>query len=126
VAPSIGLYLQSVSVNSSFLCYLSVVCNLSVCHQTAGQNHYIKVANNFFKNVSKFRYVETTVTNQNCIHKEIKSTLCSGNASYHAFQNFLSFCLLSIKFMCIVTFTFYVKITIHKTTYNFVFCFVRV
>jgi hypothetical protein len=59
-------------------------------HQITEQNHYIKVANKSFENVTKFRYFETTVTNQSCIHKEMKSRLNSGNACYHAVQNLLS------------------------------------
>jgi hypothetical protein len=33
---------------------------------------------------------EKTVTNQNCIHEEIKSRLNSGNACYHGVQNLSS------------------------------------
>jgi ABC-type siderophore export system fused ATPase/permease subunit len=36
-------------------------------HQNAGQNHDIKIANTAFKNVAQFKYLETTVTNQNLI-----------------------------------------------------------
>jgi hypothetical protein len=36
-----------------------------------------------------------TVTNENCIHKESKSRLNSGNACYHSVQNLLSSHLLS-------------------------------
>jgi hypothetical protein len=34
-------------------------------HQNAGQNHYIKIGNRLFENVAKFRYLGTTITNEN-------------------------------------------------------------
>jgi hypothetical protein len=50
-------------------------------HQNAGQNRDIKIANRSFENVSQFKYLETTVTNQNLIKEEIERRLISGNAS---------------------------------------------
>jgi hypothetical protein len=41
-------------------------------HQNAGQNHDIKIANRSFENVAQFRYLGTTVTNQNLIGEEIE------------------------------------------------------
>jgi ribosomal protein S2 len=38
-------------------------------HQNAGQNHEIKTAKRLFENVAKFRYLGTTVTNQNLIQE---------------------------------------------------------
>jgi hypothetical protein len=39
-------------------------------HQNAGQNHDIKIANRCFDNVAQFKYLGTTVTNQNLIQEE--------------------------------------------------------
>jgi hypothetical protein len=58
-------------------------------HQTTGQSHDVKIATRCFENERHFRYLETTVTNQNLIQEEIKKRLNSGNACYHSFQNFL-------------------------------------
>jgi len=41
------------------------------CHQNAGQNHCLLTADKPCNNVTKFKYLETTVTNWNCIHEEI-------------------------------------------------------
>jgi hypothetical protein len=41
------------------------------CHQNAGQNRDIKIANRLSENVSQFKYLGTTVTNQNLIQEEI-------------------------------------------------------
>jgi hypothetical protein len=48
--------------------------------QNAGQNREIKIGNTSFENVSQFKYLGTTVTNQNLIKEEIKRRLNSGNA----------------------------------------------
>jgi hypothetical protein len=74
-------------------------------HQTAEQNHDIKMGNRCFENVKQFKYLGTMITNQNLIQKEIKRRLNSGKACYHSVQNLLSSRLLSKK----------LKIKIHKT-----------
>jgi hypothetical protein len=74
-------------------------------HPNSGQNQNIRIANESFGNVAKFKYLGTTLINQNDTHDEIKVGLNSGNACYHSVQNLLSFRLIS---KCL-------KIKIHKT-----------
>jgi hypothetical protein len=73
--------------------------------QKTGQKHCIKVVNRSFEDVAKFKYLRTKLTHQNCMHKEIKSRLHSGNACYHSVLSLLSSCLLSRN----------VKVKIYKT-----------
>jgi hypothetical protein len=58
--------------------------------------------------VSQFKYLGTTVTNQNLIQEEINKRLNSGNACHHSVQNLLSSCLLSknVKFRIYKTIIF--------------------
>jgi hypothetical protein len=51
--------------------------------QNIGQKHSIKIVNRSIEDVAKFKYLGTTLTDQNCMHEEINSRLNSGNASYH-------------------------------------------
>jgi hypothetical protein len=60
-----------------------------------GQKHNIKIAKRSFEDVAKFKYLGTTLTDQNYMHDEIKSRLNSGNACYHSIQSLLSSRLLS-------------------------------
>jgi hypothetical protein len=59
-------------------------------YQKAGQKHSIKIANRSVKDVAKFKYLGTTLTDQNCIHKKITSGINSGNACCHFIQSHLS------------------------------------
>jgi hypothetical protein len=74
------------------------------CSQKIGQKHNIKIENRSFEDVVKFKYLGT-LTDQNCMHEEIKSRLNSRNTSYHLVQSLLSSCLLSMN----------LKVKIHKT-----------
>jgi hypothetical protein len=71
----------------------------------AGQKHSIKTANRSFEGVAKFKYLRTTLTDQNYMQEEIKSRLNSGNDCYHSVKSLLSSCLLSRN----------IKVKIYKT-----------
>ena len=81
--------------------------------QKAVQSHNMKTDNCFFERVDKFVYLRTTLMNENSVHEEIKSILKSGNACYHAVQNFVVFQFAIQKFKDI-------------QKYNFACCFVLV
>jgi hypothetical protein len=66
-------------------------------HLNSGQNQNIRIANESFENVEKFKYFSSTLTNQSNIHDEIKSRLNSGNACYYSVQNLSSSRLISKK-----------------------------
>jgi hypothetical protein len=63
--------------------------------QKIGQKHSVKISNRSFENVAKFRWQGTTLTDQNCVHEEIKSRLNSGNVCSHWVQSLLSSHLFS-------------------------------
>jgi len=73
--------------------------------QNAGRIHSARIDNNTFERVEEFKYLGTTLTNQNSIVEEIKSRLRLGNACYHSVQNLLSSRLLYRN----------LKITIYRT-----------
>jgi hypothetical protein len=74
-------------------------------YQNADQSRDIKTANRSFENVSQFKYLESTVTNQDLIQEEIKRRLNSDNAFYYSVQNLSSSRLLPKN----------VKVRIYKT-----------
>jgi len=65
----------------------------------------MKTVSNSFEKVEEFKYLGTTLTNQNSIQEEIKRGLKLGNACYHLLQNLLCSGLLSKN----------MKININKT-----------
>ena len=63
--------------------------------QNAGRIHSVGIDNSTFDRVENFKYLGTTLTNQNSMAEEIKSRLKSGSACYHSVQKLLSSRLLS-------------------------------
>jgi len=63
--------------------------------QKAGRIHSRKMDNSPIERVEAFKYLGTTLTNQNSIQEEIKSRLKLRNACYYSVQNLLSSSLLS-------------------------------
>jgi hypothetical protein len=55
--------------------------------QNEGRSNKMKTDNSSFERVEEFRYLLTTLTNQNSVHEEINSISKSGNACYHSVQN---------------------------------------
>jgi len=63
--------------------------------QNAGRSHSMKNGNSSIETVKEFKYLGTTLRNQNSIQEEIKSSLKLGNACYYSVQDLLSSSLLS-------------------------------
>jgi len=63
--------------------------------QNAGRIQSVRMDNSTFERAEEFKYLGTTLTNQNSIAEDIKSRLRPGNACYHSVQNPLSSRLLS-------------------------------
>jgi hypothetical protein len=61
--------------------------------QNAGRTHSIKIDNSSFEREDEFKYLGTTLTNQNSIQEKFR--LKSGNAYDHSVQNILSCSMLS-------------------------------
>jgi len=63
--------------------------------QNAGQSHNTKTDKNAFERLEEFRYLGTTLTDQNSIQEETESRLKSGNVCCHSVQDLLFSSLLS-------------------------------
>jgi glutaredoxin-related protein len=63
-------------------------------HPNLEQNWNIRITNESFENVAKFKYLGMMLTNQNDIHDEIKRRLDLGNACCYPVHNLLSSCLI--------------------------------
>jgi hypothetical protein len=68
---------------------------MTLWEQNAGQNHSIKIAIKPFESLERFKCSGTILSNQNCIHVQIRSRLNSGDACYHSVQNLLYYSFLS-------------------------------
>jgi hypothetical protein len=66
---------------------------------------HINTVSRSFEDVTEFKYLGAKLTDQNCMHREIKSILNSGSAWYHSVQSLLCSCLLCRN----------VKVIIYKT-----------
>jgi len=53
----------------------------------AGRIHSVRIGNSTFERVEEFKFLGTSLTNQNSILEEINGRLRSGNACYHSVQN---------------------------------------
>jgi hypothetical protein len=56
--------------------------------QNAGRSHSMKSDNSFIERVEEFKYLGTTLTDQNYIQEVIKSRLKLWSACYHLVQIF--------------------------------------
>jgi len=63
--------------------------------QNAERIHSMNMDNSSIERVEEFKYLGTTVTNQNSLQEEIRRRLKLGNACYYSVQNLLSSSLLS-------------------------------
>jgi len=68
----------------------------------------------FFERVEQFKYLATTLTNQNSIPEDIKSRMKSGNACYHSVQNLLSSSLLSKNIMINIYRTIIFRVVLYE------------
>ena len=68
--------------------------------QNAGRSQNMRIDNRSFERVEEFKYLGTTLTNQNSIQEEIKSIFKSGNACYYSVQNlfFFQFAIQKFKY----------------------------
>jgi len=63
--------------------------------RNAGRGHSVKIDTSSIERVEEFKYLGTSLTDQNSIQEDIKSGLKLGNACYHSVKNLLSSRLLS-------------------------------
>ena len=64
-------------------------------HRGTIENEHIKIGSNSYEKVKSFKYLGSSVTNQNSNHNEIKCRHNAGNSCYYSAQTLLSSRLLS-------------------------------
>ena len=82
--------------------------------QNAGWSHNINIDNSSSEWVEEFKYLRTTLTNQNSIQEEIKSRLKSGNTSYHLVQNILPSNLLCKNLKIKIYWTIFLLVVLYR------------
>jgi len=87
--------IKSVQIQHLLIRHDKTKCMVMSRDKDAGRSHSIKIDNSSFGSVENFKYLGTTLKNQNYIQKESTSRLKSGNDCCHSVQNLLSSRLLS-------------------------------
>jgi len=65
--------------------------------QNAGRSHSMKIDNSSIERVEQFKYLGTTLTNQNSLQEEIKSRSKLGNACFGAESFVFQFAIQKFK-----------------------------
>jgi hypothetical protein len=73
----------------------------------------MKIDNTSIGRVEEFKYLGTTLTDQNFIQEEIKSRLKLGNACYYSVKNILSSSLLYKKLMIKISRTIILPVVLY-------------
>ena len=68
----------------NFVSYLFYTYMVISRDQNAGRSYSMKTDNSSIERAEEFKYLGTTLTNENSIQEEIKSILKLGNACYYS------------------------------------------
>ena len=93
--------------------------------QNAWRGHSVKIDNISIERVEQFKYLGTTLADQNSIQEEIKSRLKLGNACYYSVQNLLSSRLLSKNYRVKIFRTIILPVVLYDCEIKITFCFDR-